>query len=29
MIYDRNANRYYYADRSTGRTYWDNGEFRG
>jgi hypothetical protein len=29
LIYDRNAGRYYYVDRSTGRTYWDNGEYRG
>jgi hypothetical protein len=29
LIYDRNDRRYYYIDRSTGRTYWENGEFRG
>ena len=29
LQYDRNDRRYYYVDRSTGRTYWDNGEFRG
>jgi hypothetical protein len=29
LIYDRNDRRYYYVDRSTGRTYWENGEFRG
>jgi len=29
MIYDNNAQRYYYVDRSTGRTYWDNGQPRG
>lgn len=29
MIYDQRAGRYYFVDRSTGRTYWDNGDFRG
>jgi hypothetical protein len=29
MIYDRNAGRYYYVDASTGRTYWENGDYRG
>jgi hypothetical protein len=29
LQYDRNDRRYYYVDRSTGRTYWDNGDFRG
>lgn len=29
MVYDRNAGRYYYVDPSTGRTYWENGDFRG
>jgi hypothetical protein len=29
LIYDQNDRRYYYVDRSTGRTYWENGEFRG
>ncbi len=29
MIYDERARRYYYVDRSTGRTYWDNGDYRG
>jgi hypothetical protein len=29
LVYDRNDRRYYYVDRSTGRTYWENGEFRG
>ena len=29
LVYDRNGRRYYYVDRSTGRTYWENGEFRG
>ena len=29
MIYDNKARRYYYVDRSTGRTYWESGEFRG
>ena len=29
VVYDRDDRRYYYVDRSTGRTYWENGEFRG
>lgn len=29
LHYDRNDRRYYYVDRSTGRTYWDNGDYRG
>jgi hypothetical protein len=29
LKYDRNDRRYYYVDRSSGRTYWENGEFRG
>jgi hypothetical protein len=29
LQYDRNDRRYYYVDRSNGRTYWENGEFRG
>jgi uncharacterized protein YcfJ len=29
MIYDRNANRYYYVDQRSGRSYWANGEYRG
>ncbi len=29
LMYDRDDRRYYYVDRSTGRTYWENGEFRG
>lgn len=29
MIYDQNYRRYYYVDPGTGRTYWENGEFRG
>lgn len=29
LVYDNGARRYYYVDRSTGRTYWDNGDFRG
>jgi hypothetical protein len=29
MIYDDRYGRYYYVDRSTGRTYWENGEYRG
>ncbi len=27
--YDQRAGRYYYVDPQTGRTYWDNGEYRG
>ena len=29
LIYDRHGRRYYFLDRSDGRTYWDNGDFRG
>lgn len=29
MIYDRNAGRYYFVDKSTGRTYWESGDYRG
>jgi uncharacterized protein YcfJ len=29
LIYDRNYNRYYFVDRRNGRTYWENGEYRG
>ena len=29
MTYDRGAGRYYYVDRSSGRTYWENGDYRG
>jgi hypothetical protein len=29
LIYDRNTRRYYYVDRNSGRTYWENGEYRG
>jgi hypothetical protein len=29
LVYDRNQRRYYYVDRSNGRTYWENGDFRG
>lgn len=29
LLFDRNANRYYYVDRRSGRTYWANGEYRG
>ena len=29
LVYDRNDRRYYYVDRSNGRTYWENGELRG
>lgn len=28
-VYDNRAGRYYYVDRSNGRTYWENGELRG
>ena len=29
MLYDNYARRYYYVDRRSGRTYWDNGDYRG
>lgn len=29
LLYDRYADRYYYVDRRSGRTYWANGEYRG
>lgn len=29
LRYDRRADRYYYEDRRSGRTYWANGELRG
>lgn len=29
LMYDNRANRYYYVDRRSGRTYWANGEYRG
>ena len=29
LVYDSRANRYYFVDRRSGRTYWDNGEYRG
>ena len=29
LVYDRNDRRYYYVDRNNGRTYWENGDFRG
>ncbi len=29
LLYDRQANRYYYVDRANGRSYWANGEYRG
>lgn len=29
LVYDRYADRYYYVDRRSGRTYWSNGEYRG
>lgn len=28
MYYDQGANRYYFIDESTGRTYWKNGSLR-
>lgn len=28
LIYDASAGRYYYVDRQTGRTYWQNGSLR-
>jgi len=28
LIYDGQAGRYYYADRNTGRTYWQDGSIR-
>lgn len=29
LVYDNYANRYYYVDRRSGRTYWANGDYRG
>ena len=29
LVYDQNRRRYYYVDRNSGRTYWENGEVRG
>jgi hypothetical protein len=29
LIYDQNNRRYYYVDRNSGRTYWENGDLRG
>ena len=29
LVYDRYADRYYYVDRRSGRTYWANGDYRG
>lgn len=29
LRYDRRADRYYYYDRSSGHTYWQNGQYRG
>ena len=29
LVYDQGDRRYYYVDRNSGRTYWENGEFRG
>jgi len=28
LIYDRQAGRYYFTDRNTGRTYWQDGSIR-
>ncbi len=28
MYYDQNAQRYFYVDRASGRTYWENGQVR-
>jgi len=28
LIFDESANRYFFVDRSTGRTYWQNGSLR-
>ncbi len=29
LVYDQNNRRYFYVDRNSGRTYWENGEVRG
>jgi hypothetical protein len=29
LQYDRDDRRYYYVDRNTGRSYWENGDYRG
>jgi hypothetical protein len=29
LVYDRYADRYYYIDRRSGRTYWSNDDYRG
>ncbi|MBI1360896.1 MAG: hypothetical protein GC155_11515 [Alphaproteobacteria bacterium] len=29
LHYDNRADRYYYVDHANGRTYWQNGEYRG
>jgi hypothetical protein len=29
LRWDSNDRRYYYVDRSNGRTYWENGDLRG
>ena len=29
LVYDSYAKRSYYVDRSSGRTYWSNGDYRG
>ncbi|MDZ4761458.1 MAG: glycine zipper 2TM domain-containing protein [Alphaproteobacteria bacterium] len=29
LVYDSRAQRYYYMDRASGRTYWENGQLRG
>ena len=28
LIYDQQAGRYYFVDRATGKTYWQNGSLR-
>jgi uncharacterized protein YcfJ len=29
LLYDKQANRYYYIDAHSGRSYWVNGDYRG
>ncbi len=29
MYFDQRAQRYFYVDQRTGRTYWENGQLRG
>lgn len=29
LMYDSRAQRYYYVDRNSGRSYWANGDYRG